>query len=173
MKKTMPATIFLLLFFVTATASAGDFRMENDRFVIQHAAGDKRLAAELNWESLHIRERIVRDIGADFTAKTEIRLCPTLEAFREAQSGGSWIPIWAAGVAYPDENVIVIRSPQAVKGSRIDVADSFTHVSRSFSRLRIRVTRNTSSIVVTPAITFRAPSLRRFVIPRFIALSWI
>jgi hypothetical protein len=44
---------------------------------------------------------------------------------------------------------------------------------RSVSRLRIRVTRNTSSIVVTPAITFRAPSLRRFVIPRFIASSWI
>ena len=47
------------------------------------------------------------------------------------------------------------------------------HASRSFSRLRIRVTRKTSSIVVTPAKTFCAPSWRRFVIPRRIASSWI
>jgi len=47
------------------------------------------------------------------------------------------------------------------------------YASRSFSRLRIRVTRKTSSIVVTPAKTFCAPSWRRFVIPRRIASSWI
>jgi hypothetical protein len=129
MKKTLPATIILLLFFLTTTVSAStaDFRLENDRFVIRYAAADKGLAEELNRESLPIRERIVRDIGADFMAKTEIRLCPTLEAFREAQPGGTWIPIWAAGVAYPGENIIVIRSPRAVKGSRLDVVNVFAH----------------------------------------------
>lgn len=101
--------------------------MENSRFVIRYAAGDEGLAAELERESLRIRERVIADIGVDFAEKTEIRLCPTLEAFREAQPGGTRIPIWAIGVAYPAENVIVLRSPRAVKGSRIDLVDVFAH----------------------------------------------
>lgn len=101
--------------------------MENSRFVIRYAAGDEGLAAELERESLRIRERVSADIGVDFAEKTEIRLCPTLEAFREAQPGGTRIPIWAIGVAYPAENVIVLRSPRAVKGSRIDLVDVFAH----------------------------------------------
>lgn len=128
MRKIIPAIILFLLFCMpAATLAAMDLRMENDRFVIRYAAADERLAAELERESLRIRERIIADIGVDFAEKTEIRLCPTLEAFREAQPGRAWLPLWAAGVAYPAENVIVLRSPRAVKGSRIDVVDLFAH----------------------------------------------
>jgi hypothetical protein len=128
MRKIIPAIILFLLFFMSAaTAVAVELRMENDSFVIRYTAGDERIAAELERESLRIRERVITDIGVDFAEKTEIRLCPTLEAFREAQPGRTWIPLWAIGVAYPAENVIVLRSPRAVKGSRIDVADVFAH----------------------------------------------
>jgi hypothetical protein len=128
MGKTLTAIIFVLLMFVSpAGAGVGELRMENSRFVIRYAAGDEGLAAELERESLRIRERVIADIGVDFAEKTEIRLCPTLEAFREAQPGGTWIPLWAIGVAYPAENVIVLRSPRAAKGSRIDVVDVFAH----------------------------------------------
>lgn len=128
MRKTLTAIIFVLLISVSpAGAGFGELRMENSRFVIRYAAGDEGLAAELERESLRIRERVSADIGVDFAEKTEIRLCPTLEAFREAQPGGTRIPIWAIGVAYPAENVIVLRSPRAVKGSRIDLVDVFAH----------------------------------------------
>jgi hypothetical protein len=128
MRKIIPAIILFLLFCMpAATAGAIDLRMENSRFVIRYAAGDEGIAAELERESLRIRERIIADIGVDFPEKTEIRLAPTIEAFREAQPGGTWIPLWAAGVAYPAENVIVLRSPRAAKGSRIDVVDVFAH----------------------------------------------
>lgn len=128
MRKTLTAIIFVLLMSVSpAGAGFGELRMENSRFVIRYAAGDEGLAAELERESLRIRERVSADIGVDFAEKTEIRLCPTLEAFREAQPGGTRIPIWAIGVAYPAENVIVLRSPRAVKGSRIDLVDVFAH----------------------------------------------
>ncbi len=124
----MPAIIIVLLIFMPmANAGAVDLRMENDRFVIRYSSGDEQIAAELNRESPGIRERIIADIGVDFSGKTEIRLCPTIESFREAQPGGTWIPLWAVGVAYPGENVIVLRSPRAVKGSRIDVLDVFSH----------------------------------------------
>ena len=128
MRKTLTAIIFVLLISMSpAGAGFGELRMENSRFVIRYAAGDEGLAAELERESLRIRERVSVDIGVDFAEKTEIRLCPTLEAFREAQPGGTRIPIWAIGVAYPAENVIVLRSPRAVKGSRIDLVDVFAH----------------------------------------------
>jgi hypothetical protein len=128
MRKIIPAIILFLLFFMSAaTAGVTDLRMENSRFVIHYNAADDGLAAELERESLRIRERVITDIGVDFADKTEIRLCPTLEAFREAQPGGAWIPLWAIGVAYPAENVIVLRSPRAVKGSRIDIVDVFAH----------------------------------------------
>lgn len=144
------SSILLGLLFIAAAANAGemDLRMENDHFVIRHAAGDEGMAAELNRESPVIRARVIADIGADFSEKTEIRLAPTLEAFREAQPGGSWIPLWASGVAYPAENVIVLRSPRAVKGGRIDLVDVFAHefshiaLGRALAGVRVPVWLN-------------------------------
>jgi len=128
MRKAVPAIIiFFLLFVPVVSAGTGDRRLENDRFVVRYAAGDDGLAAELIRESPRIRERVIADIGMDFAEKTEIRLSPTIEAFREAQPGGTWVPLWAAGVAYPDQNVIVLLSPRAIKGSRMNVVDVFAH----------------------------------------------
>jgi hypothetical protein len=128
MRKALPAIVFFLLLFASSTsAGAGELRLENDRFVIRYAAGDKGLAAVLLRDSLQIRERIIADIGVDFTEKTEIRLAPTIEAFQEAQPGGTWIPLWATGVAYPEQNIIALLSPQAIKGSQMNMAEVFTH----------------------------------------------
>jgi len=129
MRKNIPAIIiiFLLMIVPLASADARELRLENDRFVIRYTAGDDGIASDLVRDSPRIRERIIADIGVDFAEKTEIRICPTLEAFREAQPGRTWIPLWAIGVAYPAENVIVLRSPRAAKGSRIDVVDVFAH----------------------------------------------
>jgi hypothetical protein len=128
MIKAVPAIVFFLLLFApVASAGTGELRLENNRFVIRYIAGDERLAAELVRDSLRIRERVIADIGVDFAEKTEIRLSPTIEAFREAQPVGTWIPLWAAGVAYPEQNVIVLLSPRAIKGSRTNVVDVFAH----------------------------------------------
>lgn len=149
MRKIIPALLLFLLF-VTPSAAAGamDMRMENDHFIIRHTAGDEGIAAELSRESPAIRARVIADIGVDFPEKTEIRIAPTVEAFREAQPGGNWIPLWAAGVAYPTENVIVLRSPRAVKGGRIDAMDVFTHefshiaLGRALAGVRVPVWLN-------------------------------
>lgn len=115
------------MFVPLASAGTGDLRLENDRFIIRYTEGDDGRAAELLRDSLQIRERVIADIGVDFAEKTEIRLTPTIEAFREAQPDGIWIPLWATGAAYPEHNVIVLLSPRAIKGSQINVVDVFTH----------------------------------------------
>jgi hypothetical protein len=123
----------LLLPGFEAGAGAMDLRKENSGFVLRYTLQDQGIMAELAAESLAIRQRIVADIGVDFPDRTEIRLAPTLEAFREAQPGGAWVPLWAAGVAYPEQNLIVMLSPRAIKGSRIDpvqvLAHEFSHVA--------------------------------------------
>ena len=128
MRKALSTIVFFLLMFAPfANAGTGELRLENDRFVIRYTAGDDGLAAELLRDSLQIRERVIADIGVDFAEKTEIRLSPTIEAFREAQPGGVRIPFWATGVAYPEHNVIVLLSPRAIKGSRMNVVEVFAH----------------------------------------------
>jgi hypothetical protein len=149
MRKIIPAAILFLLYLMpAATAGAMELRMENNHFIIRYAAGDEGIAAELNRKSPAIRARVVADIGVDFPEKTEIRLAPTLEAFREAQPGGVWVPLWAAGVAYPAENVIVLRSPRAVKGGWIDPVNVFAHefshiaLGRALAGVRVPVWLN-------------------------------
>jgi hypothetical protein len=114
MGKAVPAIIFFLLMFVPlASAGTGELLLENDRFVIRYTAGDDALAAELVRDSLRIREMVIADIGVDFTEKTEIRLSPTIEAFRETQPRGTWIPLWAAGVAYSESGGGRKRNPKS------------------------------------------------------------
>jgi hypothetical protein len=119
--------LFCLILVPGAALGAGNLRIENDRFVIRYSPGDKRIAEEIGRESLPIRERIFKDIGVDLPGKTEIRIATTLDAFQEDQPGKARIPLWAVGTAYPGENLIVLRSPRAVKGSRVDPLEVFTH----------------------------------------------
>jgi hypothetical protein len=139
----MAAILLGLLLLAAAAARAAELSIENDHFVIRHAAEDQGIAAELSRESLEIRQRIIADTGVDFPGRTEIRLAPTLEAFREAQPGGVWVPLWAAGVAYPEENVIVLLSPRAVRGNRSDplkvFAHEFSHIALGRALAGVRV----------------------------------
>lgn len=127
MKTTIAALSCLFFFLIIVPAGAFERQRENSRFVILYEVSDGWLAAELARASLLIRERIIADIGVDFTEKTEVRLCATLEAFRDAQPGRVQVPLWAVGVAYPHENVIVLRSPRAIKGSSGDLIPVFAH----------------------------------------------
>jgi hypothetical protein len=149
MRKAVSAMVFFLLFFVAGgSTAASELRKENSRFIILHTAADERVAGELERESLGIRERIIADIGVDFSERTEVRICPSIEAFREAQPGGRWVPLWAVGTAYSSENVIVLCSPRAVKGRRVDLLQVFAHefshiaLGRALDGVRIPVWLN-------------------------------
>jgi len=117
-----------LLLTLSATASAADYQtVENDRFVIRFVAGDSAIARELERESGEIRRKIIADIGVDFPEKTQIVISPSVEQFQKDQPGGQWLPLWAAGVAYPERNLIILRSPKSVKKGRVDMREIFIH----------------------------------------------
>ena len=128
MKKTPTAIIFLLLMFAPlAIAGAGELRLENNRFVIRYTAGDDGLAAELLRTLSGYGRGSSLIIGVDFTEKTEIRLSRPLRPSERPNRAGTWIPLWATGVAYPEQNIIVLLSPRAIKGSRMNVVAVFAH----------------------------------------------
>ncbi|MBN1664196.1 MAG: hypothetical protein JW943_11395 [Deltaproteobacteria bacterium] len=118
----------ILLFILPASVMAAEFRtMENERFIIRYSAGDAFIARELERKSMGIRGEIIGDIGIDFKDKTQVIISPTIERFQKDQPAGTWLPLWAAGVAYPERNLIIIRSPRSVKRGRIDVVEIFIH----------------------------------------------
>ena len=102
-------------------------RLETDHFVIEYAKADEGLAGYMAEESEKLRGRIVADIGYDFSDKTAIILAPSIEEFQRRQPGSETVPLWAAATAYPEGNLIILRSPGAVKGGRLDYEKVFVH----------------------------------------------
>jgi hypothetical protein len=109
------------------SAAASYRKMETPSFMIHYAQADAKLARSIAAASEKLREKIVADVGYAPTEKTAIVLAPTLEDFQKAQPGLQPVPLWAAAVAYPEENLIILRSPRAVKGGRLDYRSVFIH----------------------------------------------
>lgn len=130
MSTVMNGAILFLLLLLTSVAYE---RMETSHFAILYQAGDRKIAKGLLRSAEPTRSRIMADLGANFPDKTEIFIAPTIEDFQHLQPGGTWVPLWAGGVAYPERNLIIMRSPRSVKRGHMDYlqvfAHEFTHVA--------------------------------------------
>ena len=102
-------------------------RLETNHFFIEYWEADGKLANHIATTSEDLRGRIIADIGYDFSDKTVIVLAPSIEEFQKVQPGKEMIPLWAAAVAYPERNLMILRSPGAIKGGRLDYEKVFTH----------------------------------------------
>ena len=102
-------------------------RLETKHFFNKYVDAEERLAKHISATSEKIRGRIIADIGYDFPDKTMIILAPSIEEFQKVQPDKETIPLWASAVAYPERNLIILRSPGAIKGGRLDYEKVFTH----------------------------------------------
>lgn len=78
------------------------------RFVATPAAAGA--AEALSRKAGEIRQRITGTLGKDYDGITEVRVAHSRSSFAAIQPGGSHVPSWAAGIAYPSLNVIVLNS---------------------------------------------------------------
>jgi len=76
-------------------------------------------------EALH--GEITRDIGYVPTEPIGVIMAFTKEEFNQFQPEGAELPEWAVGVAYPELNLMVIRSPRLIMGSLANPLETFTH----------------------------------------------
>ncbi|MCU0581867.1 MAG: peptidase MA family metallohydrolase [Syntrophales bacterium] len=100
---------------------------QTEHFILTFTAQDEKIAARLIHEIGKIRQAIIRDTGHDFPGKTVVLIAPTIESFQKLQPAGARIPLWAAGVAYPEQNLIILRSPFSVKTGHPDIIETFAH----------------------------------------------
>jgi hypothetical protein len=119
----------MLLLIVPASCCEASYyqQQETPHFIIHHHQADAKLSSHMAAVSEKLREKIIADVGYAPAEKTHIVLAPTLEDFQKAQPGRQQVPLWAAAVAYPGLNLMILRSPRAVKGGRLDYHTVFIH----------------------------------------------
>lgn len=119
-------TAIILFQLLLASVAAGE-ESETRHFTIIFHPDDTKIAEKLRNTAEHIRLRIVADLGADFPGKTTVIISPTIEDFQRQQPERAWTPLWSSGVAYPERNLMILRSPRAVKRGHIDLIQVFSH----------------------------------------------
>lgn len=87
---------------------------------------DERAIRSLIQEAEGLRQEIIRDLGLDLEGVTAVYLASSQKTFQEIQPGGK-ILAWAAAVAYPRQNLIIMLSPRAIKGGHMDLRTIFKH----------------------------------------------
>ncbi len=88
---------------------------------------DRRLAEALAAEVEAIYDDVVGDIGVAPRAGTDVYLESTHEAFQQRQPQQDKVPEWAVGLAYPAQNLIVLKAPAAALYGRVDPFRTFRH----------------------------------------------
>ncbi|MDI9570130.1 MAG: peptidase MA family metallohydrolase [Pseudomonadota bacterium] len=115
-----------------ATGEAAYEQVATGHFLIAYEERDAGLARRLAAAAEEIREKVIAVIGYEPRGKTRVVLAPTLEEFQDVQPGREKLPLWAAAAAYPELNLIILRSPRAVKNGRLDyrrvLAHEFSHI---------------------------------------------
>lgn len=120
-------SLLLVLTFSAPSLAVLYHEKETDHFIIQYSEADAGLSRYIAQESEKSRVKIVADVGYTPAEKTRILLAPSVEAFQQVQPHHEKVPLWAAAAAYPEQNLIIIRSPGAVRGGRLDYQKVFTH----------------------------------------------
>jgi hypothetical protein len=100
--------------------------LRSPHFVIKYQEPERKMASFLLQRAGETREAVIHDLGHIPPSPTLIYLAPTWEQFQGVQPGGE-PPTWAVGTAYPARNLIILRSPRAIKGGRTDIEEVLRH----------------------------------------------
>ena len=133
---------FVLLFALPAPAAQQDFtvRKQTPHFVF-HAHGMNSQIAKIIDESEDIRAQYVRQLGQDFDGVTQVYIAASPAEFSRLQPGGSTVPEWAIGVAWAEENLIILKYA-SINGTIPDVYKTFRHELSHIALGRVTGYRN-------------------------------
>ena len=83
-------------------------------------AGEPRLAASIAEKAERVTRRLENEFGLSPGQPPVIIAASTMEEFNRAQPGRRPAPPWAAGLAYPELNLIIVKTPRLVPGLDLD-----------------------------------------------------
>ncbi len=101
--------------------------LETAHFRIFYSDKDQRLAEALSKKAETIYNEVVGDIGVAPRAGIHVYLEHTHEAFRRRQPQRDKAPEWAVGLAYPAQNLIILKAPAAALYGTADPFRTFRH----------------------------------------------
>jgi hypothetical protein len=95
-------------------------------FIFFFHSQEERTMRGLIAEAEALRHEITADLGLGPKGVTRVYLASSLRMYQALQPGGK-TKAWSRAVAYPRQNLIIILSPKAVKGGRMDLRTIFRH----------------------------------------------
>jgi hypothetical protein len=101
--------------------------LKTKHFRFTFSEKDQRLVKSLAQASESIYDDVVSDVGVPPRPGVEVYLAASHEDFLRRQPNAQKAPEWAAGLAYPDENLIILKSPRAALFGTIDPFRTFRH----------------------------------------------
>lgn len=81
---------------------------QTPRFVFYATPRARAAARALAARAEGVRDAIAGDLGRDYPGRTEVRVAEDASAFQALQPPGAHVPSWAAGVAFPGRNLVVL-----------------------------------------------------------------
>lgn len=121
-----------LLFFSVILAlpeillAASWLELHTAHFIIRYQGAEQKMAAFLLKKAEETREATAQAIGSVPPSPCLIYLAPSWEVFQGVQPAGE-PPSWSVGTAYPELNLIILRSPRGMKGDGMDIEEVLRH----------------------------------------------
>jgi hypothetical protein len=116
------ASVFLFLFLSPPLTS----QTQSTHFVFHHRAAQAPAARDLAEKADAWRQRILSDLGSDKPDNTRVYLALDLADMQSVAPKGVKVPSWAAGMAFPRMNLILLKLTTG-SGSATDVERVFAH----------------------------------------------
>jgi hypothetical protein len=116
-------SVLLVIYILCAAhpgAAAQEYH-ETNYFTIESTSGD-RTGRFISRHADAIAETVSDLLGFTLTERAHVIIAADREHFQRVQPGGAHVPEWAAGVAWPQHNLIIL-----LKGARGDILATFTH----------------------------------------------
>lgn len=102
---------------------------ETPRFVFYAVPSGEGAAGALVLKAEADRDAIVQVLGRDWEGRTEVRVAADERGFRELLPPEARVPRWAQGVAFPRENLVVLRVPATLENPRALLRHELSHVA--------------------------------------------
>jgi hypothetical protein len=96
-------------------------------FVFHYRSVDEKLVGYLGGFSQEVEERVAEDLGLEALDEIQVTIASTDDDFRSLQPPGEKAQSWAAGLAYPSQDRILMKSPRLLLGGQPRYEQVFLH----------------------------------------------
>lgn len=103
--------------------------IETPRLVFYPGPGLARLTTDLASTAEADRTSVSADLGRDYDGVTEVHVVANRADFEAALPRGAVVPLWAAGVAFPDHNLVVVRVQPGGDPPRAILRHELSHIA--------------------------------------------